>query len=49
VAFKGRDKMRTKILINEEMIEHVSNFKYLGCKISILYAQEDINNNLNKF
>ena len=48
MAFKGRDTVRTKIVIDNEIIEQVSLFNYLGSMIS--YARElDIDNKLNNF
>ncbi|KAJ4431286.1 hypothetical protein ANN_19883 [Periplaneta americana] len=48
MAFNGKDHMRCKININDNIIEQVNNFNYLGCNVS--YCQkEDINIKLNKF
>jgi len=33
-GFVGRDHLRTKISINDETLEQVSQFTYLGCSIS---------------
>jgi len=48
MAFKGRDPVRTKIVIDNKIIEQVSLFNYLGNMIS--YEGElDIDNKLNNF
>ena len=31
VAFKGRDTVRNKIVINDNIIEQINTFTYLGC------------------
>jgi hypothetical protein len=43
MAFKRKCGVRSKIVVNGKIIAQVSNFKYLECKISILNAQEYIN------
>ena len=46
MAFKGRDPVRTKIVINNKIIEQVNLFNYLGNMVS--YEGElDIDNKLN--
>jgi len=46
MAFKGRDPVRTKILIYNKIIEQVNSFIYLGNTIS--YEKElDIDNKLH--
>ena len=48
MAFKGRDPIRTKIVIDNKIIEQVKSFKYLGNMIS--YERElDIDNKLNSY
>jgi len=48
MAFKGRDPVRTKIVIDNKIIEEVNLFSYLGNMIS--YEGElDIDNKLNNF
>ena len=48
MAFKGRDPVRTKIVINNKIIEKVNLLNYLGNVIS--YEGElDIDNKLNNF
>jgi hypothetical protein len=34
MAFKGRDSMRSKIVINNNTVEQTNTFNYLGCSIS---------------
>jgi hypothetical protein len=33
-GFVGTDHLRTKIIINDETLEQVSQFTYLGCSVS---------------
>lgn len=48
MGFKGTTPLRTKIIINNEIIEQVNCFNYLGCMIS--YEQiNDIDRKLSKF
>jgi hypothetical protein len=48
MAFKGRDPVRTKIVIDGKIIEQVNTFKYLGNMIS--YERElDIEKKLNNY
>jgi hypothetical protein len=48
MCFKGRDPVRTKIVIDNKMIKQVSSFNYLGSMIS--YEKElDIDNKLHKY
>jgi len=48
LAFKGRGPVRTKIVIDNKIIEQVNLFNYIGNMIS--YGGElDIDNNLNNF
>jgi len=45
MAFKGRDPVRAKIVIDNKIIEQVNSFSYLGNMIS--YEKElDIDNKL---
>jgi hypothetical protein len=48
MAFKGRDLVRTKIVIDNKTIEQVKSFNYLG---NIIYYKRelDIDNKLNNF
>jgi len=48
MAFKGRDPVRTKIVIDNKIIEQVNSFNYLGNMIS--YGKElEIDNKLHKY
>jgi hypothetical protein len=48
MAFRGRDHIRSKIVINNKIREQVNTFNYLGCTLS--YKQEkDATNKLSKF
>jgi hypothetical protein len=48
MAFKGRDPVRTTIVIDNKSIEQVKSFNYLGNMIS--YERElDIDNKLNNY
>ena len=48
MAFKGRNPVRSKIVINNDIIEQINTFNYLGCSIS--YQNEtDITNKTTKF
>jgi hypothetical protein len=48
MAFKGRDSIRSKIVINNKIIEQVNSFNYLGNLIS--YENEmDIDDKLNNY
>jgi len=48
MAFKGKEPIRTKIIIENEAIEQVSHFTYLGCDITFEY-ENDIQHKLHKF
>jgi len=47
-GFVGRDHLRTKIIINDETLEQVSQFTYLGCSISYQFSN-DVEFKLAKF
>jgi len=48
MAFKGRDPVRTKIVIDNKIMEQVNSFNYLGNVIS--YEKElDIDNTLHNY
>ena len=48
MAFKGRDPVRTKIIIDNKIIEQVNLFNYLGNMVS--YEGElDIDSKINNF
>jgi hypothetical protein len=48
MALQGKNHLRFKIVIDNERIEQVSSFKYLGINVSI-FLKKDINIKLNKF
>ena len=37
-CFVGTDRLRTKIIINDETLEQVSQFTYPGCSISYQFS-----------
>ena len=39
-GFVGTDHLRTKIIINDETPEQVSQFTYLGCSISYQFSND---------
>jgi len=39
-GFVGTDHLRTKIIINDETLEQVNQFTYLGCSISYQFSNE---------
>ena len=47
-GFVGEDRLRTKIIINDETLEKVSQFTYLGCSISYQFSN-DVESKLAKF
>jgi hypothetical protein len=48
LAFKGKDPVRSKVVIANKIIEQVNTFRYLGVDIS--YTREvDVGNKLHKF
>ena len=47
-GFVGTDHLRTKIIINDETLEQVSQFTYLGCSISYQFSN-DVKFKLAKF
>jgi len=47
-GFVGTDHLRTKIIINDETLEQVSHFTYLGCSISYKFSN-DVEFKLTKF
>ena len=48
MAFKGRDPVRTKIVIDNKIIEQVKMFNYLGNMISF-EKELDIDNKLHNY
>jgi hypothetical protein len=49
VATLRRGIIGTKIIIDNEKIEQVSKFKYLGCNISVYGINEDLEENVQKY
>ena len=47
-GFVGTDHLRTKIIINDETLEQVSQFTYLGCNIFYQFSN-DVEFELEKF
>ena len=47
-GFVGTDHLRTKFIINDETLEQVSQFTYLGCSISYQFSN-DVEFKLAKF
>jgi hypothetical protein len=48
MAFRGRDPVRSKIVINNNIIESIHTFGYLGCPIA--YKDEkDVTLKISKF
>jgi len=47
-GFVGADHLRTKIIINDETLEQVSQFTYLGCSTSYQFSN-DVESKLVKF
>jgi len=48
VAFKGRDPVRSKTVININIIEQINTFSYLGCCISY-QNEKDVAVKISKF
>ena len=48
LCFVGTDHLRTKIIINDETLEQVSEFTYLRCSISYQFSN-DVEFKLAKF
>jgi hypothetical protein len=47
-GFVGADHLKTKIIINEETLEEVSQFTFLGCSISYQFSN-DVESKFAKF
>ncbi|PSN58388.1 hypothetical protein C0J52_12974 [Blattella germanica] len=43
MTFKGRDPIRSKIILENKVLEQVSHFKYLGCDITYSESIEILN------
>jgi len=39
-GFFGMDDLRTKIIVNDETLEQVSQFTYLGCSVSYQFSND---------
>jgi len=39
-GFVGTDHLRTKVIINDETLEQVSQFTFLGCSISYQFSND---------
>ena len=39
-GFVGTDHLRTKIILNDETLEQVCQFTYLGCSISYQFSKD---------
>lgn len=48
MAFLGQDPVRSKIIHNNQCLEQVQNFNYLGCEISY-QNEKDVNKKITKF
>jgi hypothetical protein len=48
MAFKGRDPFRSQIVINNNNIEQINTFDYLGCSISY-NNEKDVTVKISKF
>lgn len=44
----GSDPVRSKIVVNNDIVEQVSSFNYLGCEMTYGYSN-DVEQKLNKF
>jgi hypothetical protein len=47
-GFNGTDHLRVKIIMNNETLDHVNQFMYLGCSISYQFSN-DLELKLAKF
>jgi hypothetical protein len=48
MAFCGKWPLRSKLILDNQPIEQVSKFKYLGCQLSYK-GEVDVNHKLDKF
>jgi len=48
MVFKGRDTVRSKIVINNNIIEQINTFSYPGCSISY-QSEKDVTGKISKF
>ena len=47
-GFVGTDHLRTKIILNDETLEQVNQFTYLGCSMSYQFSN-DVESKMAKF
>ena len=47
MAFKGKEPVKTKLVINNKPIEQIQHFTYLGCDITYDY-EHDVQKKLHK-
>jgi hypothetical protein len=48
MTFRGRDTVRTKIVIDNNIIEQLNSFNYLG-NMTYYYKELDIDNKVHKY
>jgi hypothetical protein len=48
IAFLGKNPVRSKICVNNKMLEQVNTFKYLGCSLSC-EGEKDMPSKISKF
>lgn len=48
MAFQGVEHARCKVVVNNDIIEKVASFDYLGCNVSYCY-KEDVNIKITNF
>ena len=48
IAFRGKEQVRCKIVINNETVEQVKSFKFLGCTLG-MFEEDDIKTKIEKF
>jgi hypothetical protein len=49
MAILGREQRRVKIVIDGENIEQVPKFKYVGCTISTIEMNADLEENISNY
>jgi hypothetical protein len=40
MAFTGKNTVRSKVMINEQILEQVIHLKYLGCNMNYKYGND---------
>jgi endonuclease/exonuclease/phosphatase family metal-dependent hydrolase len=48
MAFRGKDPVRSKIVVQQNIVDQVSHFHYLGCEISF-QRDKDASNKMHRF